>query len=218
MPVYLDMTEKGAWENIRKGNMVVLSDSQALDEAMEKKDSLEGITYMVTERKTFREQSDLCRVHFLTLKGESAVDDEELTLAIKVVDEDFTATVFFPAPDFPEDMTRLALLEDGLDFLWDLEVDEDVLATELEFADGIEAPLEDSNGNQKNVEFKKKGIPLFGEINDPGPTFCTFVEYLAEDFENPELLITEIGDDEEEGGVITALIGAQIGASDIQVY
>jgi len=212
------------WDDLRPGSIVVLSDAQALVEAVRQGlDGAGGLNYEVKRVLRVKALSDLAEWILLWLEGA-----DEVWFMVKIADRQIDLRIYFEVPEFPAG-NRADLIADQM--LWLFEEpgpDWHDQYNELRFTDIItidQAP--DGQGRPAQTCYRQKpfGAQYGGCTEMPkGPGVdvspATLVEYLsAEPTDNPELLILELGgEDDPNGGYIRMMLGCAIDPSDLKVF
>ncbi len=217
-----DLYDPGFWEQVKPGSVVVLSDAQALLEALRQGlDGEGGLNYEVQRILTLKELNDLAAWILLRLKGA-----DEVWLMVKSVGTEIDLRVYFEVPEFqPGD--RADMIDSGMYWLFedpgpDWKSDYDA----LRFADAI--TMDQGESEQKAVSIcyrQKQPGPLFAGCREqPAPGRDTYpaavVEYQTDQVtDNPEMLILEQGGETgQRGGYITLMLGSPVAASDVKVF
>lgn len=183
------------------GNIVTLSDPQTLEMMVEEDAPLgEGLNLTISEKQTFESGGVFWTVY--------EFEQDEICLLTKECGGHCDIRVMFTPPGHV-DGDRLDVVESGNGWLFEAPRDEEDFAyDELKLADGIESP--DGVFNQKNGT-------LYG-TTDRGDTFVGVTEWNSNAKENGELILFEIGgEDDERGGYLRLLQGTNIAESDIEV-
>jgi len=200
--------KKVTLSDVQVGQFIQLKDEQAIEDSI-KAGSIEGIRYEVVRRCVIKERGGLCEWVALYLEE----DEEELVLITRTVDGESVSIVYFDAPEVPNGRVRLDWLERGFDFLWEGDSES---CFDLDYVKSINAPLENAKGDLQEVEFDQKIQPFYGECED---SFVTVVEYGAtEEFVNPDIIVLEIGDDKDEGGMVSMYVGSPVDENDVEIY
>lgn len=233
------------WQAVRPGDIIALTDEQAIQDSLEKGLGAEGMQYEVKRVTRIRELNELCEWLLFDLDSE-----EELRLMVKIVDNEIDIRIYFAAEEFRAG-DRVDMLEQDCYWLFKEPEDPDNFdPVELQFTEELEwsVPL-DNDGVVDNVLFQQKGFgELFGKVTiTPAESgmdnlVASVVELVTnEDVPNPELLIMETGavgsividydeeedketteetetDSERRGGLIELFVGTPINLSEVEVF
>ena len=126
----MEKTDRCYWvsiaDDIRNGKTIIirLSDEQAIEEAISRGDSLEGIDYTVDSIRHFKNDSGLSELLLIGISDEGAEEPVLLTLVIKIVDGTIDMRIHYQDDEFTPS-TREDLIAEGN--LWLFEPDEDIL-------------------------------------------------------------------------------------------
>lgn len=229
-----DKNEPSYWFNVIKhiengGKVVVrLSDQQTIEESISRGAGTEGIDHAIKSVRKFVDESDLSTYLLFELVDAGVDDPDDLYLCVKIVDNEIDMRVYFIDENFePRLRSEIIDAEEDLwlydeddvdDYLND--VDPDI--NSVSYVEEIEQTL----NKKKTITFEQKSQgELYGTSKLTPPEsgvdedeFTTIVEYSTEaDIENPELMILEVGNDEDTGGFVTVLPGSTINESEVDV-
>jgi hypothetical protein len=218
-----EINDPGFWQDVKPGSVVVLSDEQALLEAVRQGlDGEGGLNYDVERVLRLKELNGLADWVLLQLKGA-----DEVWLMVKSVGSDVDLRVYFEVPEFRAgnraDMIAQEmywLFEDpGPDWRQDY--------TALAFADTITMDQGHEDGNAVTICYRRK---LFGQLfagchEQPVPPDdemypAVVVEYQTSDAtDNQEMVILELGGEKsEEGGYIMMMLGCPVNPLEVKVF
>ena len=212
------------WQDIRPGNIVVLSDAQALVEAVRQGlDGTGGLNYEVKRVLRVKALNDLAEWVLLNLEGA-----DEVWLMVKIAGQEVDLRIYFEVPEFPAG-NRADLIAEEMYWLFeDPGPDWHAQYNDLKFTDTIDIdqnPGDQGAPTQTRYHQKPFGTQYGGCSELPkGPGEDVFpaavVEYLTADpTDNPELLILELGgEDDPNGGYIQMMLGCPVDPSDVKVF
>lgn len=204
----LDKHTSEYWKNIEEDSVITLSDEQALTQSLSSGEGVEGINYYVKNIMTLSLNKDIIWKFFI-IRDE--VDEQELWLLAKIVDEDVEVKTYFEVPEF-ESGTRKDLIEN--DYCWLFQEPDnhnDFKYDHLKFSKDIIITSE--TGTEIAYKQKSQG-ELFGRFEN---TVFGIIEYKTEaETDNKELLLLEIGDG-EDGGFVRMLLGNNLNLAEIDV-
>lgn len=219
-------------EAFKKGKTVIirLTDEQSLEEVSSRGGGLEGLDLKVKSFRHFTEESNLAEYLLFELLDEGTDEPDDLRLVIKIVDQTVDRRIHFIDDEF-DPRTRSEVLNDGESWLFDDDDIEDmeegeILKSELAYVDEIQQDVEDNDGNTQTYMFEQKDYgSLHGsstihppESGMPEEEFTMITEYTCVDeIDNPELMVVELGDDDENGGVITLMPGTTLNETEVDV-
>ncbi len=219
-----DVTNLEFWRDVRPNDVVVLSDAQALVEAIRQGlDGDGGLNYEVKRILRIQEQNELGEWQLFRLEGA-----DEVWLMVKASGGQLDLRVYFEVPEFP-DGNRADLITAEMYWLFeDPGPDWDSRYNDLRFAANItiDQAADDSNPpTTTGYQQKPFGAQYGGYTEQPQPPGAdtlpaTVVEYTSNDStDNPELLLLELGGkDDPEGGYISMLLGCPIDPSEVKVF
>lgn len=209
------------WRQLKPGSTISLSDTQALEDSMGEGLGLSARDYVVKERLIVRDLDAL--VEWILFQLQS--DEDKIWFLVKMVEGEIALRVYFEAEGF-EPGTRADLIENEVFWLFDEPLDpESFKCNELSYAREITQDLDEEQG-KREIRFRIKGQ---GELHGactheprgswPETMMATIVEYAAEEESpNSELMILELGGEEgDEGGLITLLLGCEIRQGEVEV-
>jgi hypothetical protein len=203
------------WTDLKVGDIVNISDSQAIEQDMQDNDEIDGIEYAITSIDTYSIKDDLGTFKFFNLKDMSE-QSQALKMVVKIIDNEIDHFIYFQIDDIPVG-NRVDFLEQGFEFFFSNH-EEDIDPLDLEF----NPDLSDPTGKVYNKYMETLGeighVPAESGIDEP--LMCQVVEYLyegEEEVENERLMIIEEGDG-ECGGLITLLSGTTLTLADIEIY
>ncbi len=210
------------WQDITPGSTVTLSDEQALEDAMAQGAGIRGLDYIVKTVDTVTHLDGIAEWRFLHLEG----DEQDLSLMIKIVDNEIMPIIFFEPPEF-EPGSRAFLLNRGHDWLFEAPATDDCVPAELQFTAEIMQTVEQDGGVvELHYQAKAQGV-MYGNCRrqpagqglPAAGAFTALMEYrAAEQCENPELLILETGgQDDPDGGHLTLYLGCPARLNEIDV-
>lgn len=195
------------WLAIRKGDSIILSDKQAIEESLRRDLGADGMTHIVKSARHIRELNDLCQWVVLELDD----DEQDLFLFIKIVDDDIDLRVIFPAAGFTPGNREDMIEEENLWLFQEPSDPDDFELMDLEYTKAVDwdAPFGGPIGDgiiQATYRQKSQGV-LQGQVfcypeeSGIGDQIATVVELSTDerDVDNPEMLILETG----EVGAIT---------------
>ncbi len=212
------------WQDIQPGNIVVLSDAQAMVEAVRQGlDGAGGLNYEIKRVLKIKEHGDLAEWILLRLEGA-----DEVWLMIKIAGREVDLRIYFEVPEFPGG-NRADLIDEEMYWLFeDPGPDWHAQYNDLRFAESItidQGPDEHGPPTRTNYHLKPFGAQYGGFTELPQslvavPSPAVVVEYLTADpTDNPELLILELGgEDDANGGYIRMMLGCSIDPSDVKVF
>ena len=212
------------WQDIRPGGIVVLSDAQALVEAVRQGlDGAGGLNYEVKQVLRIKDHSDLAEWILLRLEGA-----DDVWFMVKTAGREVDLRVFFEVPEFPAG-NRADLIAAEMYWLFeDPGPDWHAQYNDLKFTDIItidQGPGDQGPPTQTRYRLKPFGARYGGCTELPkGPGAevlpAAVVEYLTIDpTDNPELLILELGGEgDPNGGYIQMMLGCPIDPSDVNVF
>jgi hypothetical protein len=224
VPVCSDPTEPAFWLQLGRGKTVILKDVLATEASIEEGDGISGLDYTVSSIKQFDHEDGFAIWRFFEMHRR----EEVLYLMAKLVDEDVSLVVYFETEDIEPD-SRLGMLDNGMDFLFEEDEEGDTAPGHLSFVGEIFQERDDGTV----VYAKKPQGELYGLITtEPRESGCdekmtgTIVEYVADldeegnAPENPEFLIFEEANEDAadlEGGYVRCFLGSPIEQFDISV-
>ena len=213
------------WREIRPGSTITLSDQQAIADSIEQGEGVRGRDYLVNTVWRIRQDESL--VEWLLFKLDD--DEQEIYIVVKIVDRDLNLFVYFEPNEF-QPGNRRDTIERGDTWLFEEPDDvDDFRFDDLKFVREIvwTIEIEDNGGVQdKDVSYRMKGQGvLYGTCtHDPAQAdlermMAAIIEYSSEsDYENPELMLLELGGERgEDGGLISLMIGCSINKSEVDV-
>ncbi len=213
------------WRDIRPGSTVTLSDEQSIADSMKRGEGVKGMDYIVESVLKIRQEDGLAE--WLLLK----LDDEEqdVYLAVKIVDNDFSLLIYFEPVEFPPG-NRRDIVERGDTWIFqepdnpdDFEYDELEFVSEIIWNVDVE---EEGEVVEREITYRIKGQGVLYGSSTHDPTqaglvriMAAVVEYTADkDCANPELMLLELGGEHgEEGGLISMLVGCRINKTEVDV-
>ncbi|GAB6904581.1 hypothetical protein DESC_740051 [Desulfosarcina cetonica] len=212
------------WRDVQPGSIVVLSDAQALVEAVRQGlDGDGGLNYEVKRILRVKSLNDLAEWMLLRLEGA-----DDVWLMVKIAGQAVDLRIYFEVPEFPAG-NRADLIAAEMYWLFeDPGPDWQAKYNDLKFTDRID--IDQGPGNQGPATQTRYHVKPFGaqygtctELpSEPGaaPSLATIVEYLTADpTDNPELLILELGGEgDPHGGYIQMMLGCSMAPSDVRVF
>ena len=218
---FTEKTDPKFWTNLKRGTFVTLSDSQGIEDSIDKGGSVKGVDYKVKSKKTITEVDDMATWIFFKLKG-----DQELYLMAKIVDEDVDLAIYFEANNMESGSRDDVLCNDGHWVFQPPEDEDEFEVSELLFTKSVIQDVEHDDGTEETLIYEQKSQgELFGHVvDDPRPSgnsemLATVVEYVCgTECENPLYLILEEGNEEDdENSFVQFFFGCNIGFSEIDV-
>ena len=218
-----ELTERAFWQDVDPGDLVVLSDAQAMVEALRQGlDGSGGLNYEVRRVLRIEELSGLAEWSLLELAGA-----DQVWLMAKMSGDQVDLRVYFEVPEFPAG-NRADLLEAEMHWLFeDPGPDWNSRYTELRFTSTITIDQGGENDEPTSTSYRLKPFGAqYGSLREqpeiPGATLrpATVIEYLAGvETENPELLLLELGgEDAPEGGFIMMMLGCPVAPTDVKIF
>ena len=209
------------WRELKPGSTISLNDVQALDDSMKTGLGPAARDHVVREIRSIKQLQGPVEWRLFNVED----GDERLWFLVKIVDPDVALRVYFEAEGF-EPGTRSELIDREMSWLFQEPEDPDNFrCNELAYAEEIIQGLE-VEGEEKEIRFriKPQGEQHGACTHEPRQSWpqvmmATVVEYATEEAcANPELLLLELGGEEsEEGGVITLLLGCDVRFSEVDV-
>jgi len=209
------------WRELKPGSTISLTDAQALDDSMQSGQGVSARDYVVRERRSIKQLEGPLEWQLFDVED----GEGRLWFLVKIVDTDIALRVYFEAEGF-EPGTRAELIDREMSWLFQEPEDPDGFrCNELAYAEEIIQDIE-VDGEEKEIRFR---IKPQGELHGacthlpqqswPQVMMATVVEYATQQAcENPELLLLELGGEEgEDGGVITLLLGCGLRLSEVDV-
>jgi hypothetical protein len=208
------------WADVKPGDVVQMKDEQALEDSLRRGDGLNPIDYVVGEIREMPEMNGLATWTMFRLDDSG---EQTLWLLLKIVDDAMDVRAYY-TPD--EDYTptqRMDLINQGVTFLFDT-TDPSIPVCDAMFAPRVAYTEYSEDGSSSEIVYARKNSTLTAEMEIdpppegvPQPVMTLVTEYLAEEeCQNPELLILEVGDD-EQGGMVYLYLGATLGENDFDV-
>ncbi len=219
----VDMHDPGFWEDIGPGSVVVLSDEQALVEAVRQGlDGEGGLNYDVKRVLKLRELNGLAEWILLKLEGA-----DEVWFMVKIAGSEVDLRIYFEVPEFQAG-NRADMIENEIYWLFeDPGPDWQSTYNGLRFADAITMDQGESDRSSVSIHYLPKlfGV-LYAACNELPrlPDIETYpavvVEYQTTDAtDNPEMLVLELGGaDDPKGGFIMMMLGSPVSPSDVKVF
>lgn len=181
---------KKFWKKLKINDVIGLQDKQAIEDQMEEGKDLGETDYEVKSIKTFNDEGNLAEYLLIDLEREN----ENILLAVKIVDDTVSQRIYFKVEDF-EEGNRLDIINRKDEWVFEEPADpSDFEISDLQYASTIEQQID-----EEEVEFYM--LPqgeLYGECTSIpkesgiGNIFLTLVEYTTDvDCINPFMLITE---------------------------
>ncbi len=209
------------WRELKPGSTISLNDAQALEDSMKTGLGVSARDYVVREIRSIVQLQGPVEWQLFNVED----GEERLWFLVKIVDTDIALRVYFEAEEFHPG-TRSELIDREMSWLFqEPENPDDFRWNELAYTEEIIQALE-VEGEEKEVIFriKPQGEQHGACTHEPRQSWpqvmmATVVEYsTAAACENPELLLLELGGEEgEEGGVITLLLGCDVRLSEVDV-
>lgn len=202
------------WRTLQPGTYVQLTDTQTMMQSLGT-DQAPTRTYEITSINVHEELSDHVTFYVCRMAN---IDGEILYLIAKAVDDDaIDVGIYFDMDEF-EPRSREDLFDDGDTWIFlEPEDTEDFHLLDLEFAETISLSMTDNLGTEFQVQYDQTDVGALQTRTTYNPTIrgvedhlSTIVEFAADDdrTENLRIMIIETGEeDNEEGGVISVLIG-----------
>ena len=212
----VDKMTSGFWSDVAVGDVIQLKDEQALKDSLERGRGFNPIEYIVGEIRSLREADGLCSWTMYRLDDPG---QQTLWLLRKVVDDLMDLRTYYTPDESYSPTLRDDLIAQGASFLFDTTVP-DVPLHDALFAPVIAYTLPDVG----EINFVRKNTTLTAVMRiTPAPSgviqpvMTMVTEYVTEQqYENPELLILEIGDD-DAGGMVHLFLGSNLGETDFDV-
>ena len=217
----IDKNSPAAWKKIPIGSTITLTDDQSIKDSMDRGEGVVGRDYTIESVWNIFHDERLAEWRLYKL----ADDEQDIWLVVRIVDQSVDLLVCFEPEEF-EPGNRKDAIE--LDQAWIFDEPDDIdnfKYDELKFTPEIIWEVLDED-EEKDAVFKMKrtGV-MYGsctynpESSGLGRMMAAVVEYRSEtDFENPDLFLFELGgENSDEGGLITMLIGCSINTSEIEV-
>ena len=203
------------WITFPPGSFVVLSDSQSMDDSKKRGDGYNPIRYAVQSVGVATDIEGLATWALVHLDDRH----QKLLLLVKCVNQETDYRLYYASEDFKADR-REDVVERGDRWLFDAPKDESALkVADLRY--GAELVLT-IDGNALAYVNKQQGERHANYTETPSDgnhkLLATIVEYsTADDTENPELLIVEIGAASRRTGEIALYLGCSIRESEIDL-
>jgi hypothetical protein len=216
----LDTSQPEFWQALRPGALITLNDELARKDSQAKTGQAEGISYTVKAVRRVEEARGLGQWTMLHLQGSyPEFKDQYLWFVVKVVDDHLGLAVYEAVKDLAAG-NRKDFIDRG--DLWLFQKPEDaehVVYNLLRYTMDITRTVE---GAEIQYSLKPQGELQGTCVEEPAPSgltsplVATMVEYVtAQKCDNPELLVMEVGADDEEGGSITLMEGGPIDAAEV---
>ena len=214
----LDVYNSDFWKGINPGSTITLKDKQAIEDSMEKGNGMAGIDYIVKTAYRLKEINDLAQWYLFLLDD----PEEQIWVMVKIVEQETDFRVYFEHPQFEPGNREDMIEQEKLWLFMEPDNPVDFQYNDLIFTDQIE--IEDDNNQM--LSYKQKGakelhckcdiMPAQSGINNP---IVTIVEYKAiEACENPELLLFELGGEENsKGGLIRLMLGCNLRPTELDI-
>jgi len=208
------------WDDVKVGDVVQMMDEQALEDSRKRGNGLNPIDYTVGEVRTIGEVTGLGTWMMYRLDDPG---QQTLWLVLKIVDELMDVRVYYtPDEDFTPN-NRDTLVNEGK--IWMLDTTQGLPIMDALFAPSIAYVEKHDDGSEISLNYIRKTSTLTAEMAiDPPPAglplrMMTLVtEYnTSQSCLNPELLVLEVGDDEQQGGLMQLFLGANLGEADFAV-
>jgi hypothetical protein len=224
MPDITDIKDPNFWQDIKLGSVVVLNDAQAMMEAIKRgMDADGGLNYETKRILRLTELNNLATWIFLKLEG---VD--EAWFMVKIVGQEVDLRIYFEVTEFVTG-NRADMIANEMHWLFeDPGSDWQSTYNDLQFSNIIN--MDQNAGENKpatRIVYQQKpfGTMFARCIEEPQEAgledyLADIVEYsTADETDNPELLILELGgEDSQEGGYIMMMLGCGVSASDLRVF
>lgn len=219
-----DLRKADFWQQVAPGHLVVVSDAQALLEAVRQDlDAEGGLNYEVKRVLRLKELSALAEWVLVRLEGA-----DEIWLMAKIVGDAVDLRLYFEVPEFPPG-NRADMLDQDMYWLFeDPGPDWQDCYEVLQFAQAITVDQEPGEaGTPTSTCYRQKPWgTLYGQCRETPasplgePYAAAIIEYQTEDpSDNPELLILELGGEQEtKGGYITMMLGCPAEPSELRVF
>ncbi|MDP8239519.1 MAG: hypothetical protein P9X24_10555 [Candidatus Hatepunaea meridiana] len=220
-----DKDKPDFWREIHPGSTITLTDEQSISDSMERGEGIKGRDYIVESVWKIRQEDGFAEWLLFNLDDE----DQEIWLVVKIVDQNVGIFVYYEPDEFAAG-NRRDVIERG--DLWLFNEPDDVdnfRFDELKFVREILWTVDiedDGDVKEKEILYQLKGQGvLYGSCRhdpiQPGleRIMATVIEYdTSEDYENPELMILELGGEKgDEGGLISLMVGSNINMSEVEV-
>jgi len=212
MALDLDKYQAEFWRTVKVGQTVVLSDEQAIEDALKAGKGKTEMDYLVKSIRVIEDRKTGIEWRFLRLES-----PDNLWILIKIVDREFDLRAYFEPSDFqPGD--RQDLLDHECYWMFDEPADpNNYRLNDLQFARSFE--IEGCVYEQKPFGMLAgfvRETPVVKELEGVLTCVC---EYRTEgETKNPEAIFIEMGGEHSErGGYIYVLLGNPISQEDIEV-
>lgn len=188
------------------GSTVTLSDKSTIDESVKRGEGVKPVDFIVKSIIEIRENNNLAQWLFVELDG-----PEELKLIARCVDNEIDYRIMFEVEDIGI-CNRADMINNRNEWMFqEPDNPNNFDYDELNYTKEINLTSSD-----QNITYIQKGGELYGKEMKSN-LFAAVIEYVAsEGCSDPELLITEIGND-DEGGLITMYMGSFINRSEIEI-
>jgi hypothetical protein len=218
----MDKSKPEDWMAVRPGSVVTVSDAQGIADSMKRGLGVRGIDYTVERIGKLRQVNDLSTHLLFTLK-----DEAQMTyLLVKIVDDLIDLGLYFE-PDGLAPGTRQELVDRGALWLFQEPSNpQNFDPAELRYTTSIRQTLPKAGGGQEEVlyEIKPQGELQCDYTETPprsgmsGNLLATVVEYrTAQQTENPEFLILEIGEKNGTSSYVQFFLGCGVKFSEVDV-
>ncbi len=212
MAIDLDKYQAEFWRTVKVGQTVVLSDEQAIEDALKAGKGKTEMDYLVKSIRVIEDRKTGIEWRFLRLDT-----PDNTWVLIKIVDREFDLRVYFEPGDFQQG-DRQDLLDNECYWMFDEPADPDnYCLNDLQFAQSFEI--------DGSVYARKPFGMLAGVIREIPPVkeldgvMACVCEYRSDgETKNPEAIFIEMGGERSErGGFVYVLLGNPISQEDIEV-
>jgi hypothetical protein len=218
----MDKSKPEDWMAVRPGSVVTISDTQGIADSMKRGLGVRGIDYTVSSVGRLRQVNGLSTHLLFTLKDESQMT----YLLVKIVDDLIDLGLYFE-PDGLAPGTRQELVDRGALWLFQEPSNpQNFDPAELRYTTTIRQTLPKAGGGQEEVvyDIKPQGELQCDYFETPprsgmsGEALATIVEYrTAQETENPEFLVLEIGEKNGASSYVQFFLGCGIKFSEVDV-
>lgn len=218
----MDKSKAADWLAVRPNSVVTISDAQGIADSMKRGLGVRGIDYTVRSVGRLKQLDGLSTHLFFTLS-----DTEQTTyLMVKIVDDLIDLGLYFEVDGLAPG-TRRELVERGALWLFQEPANpHNFDPAELRYTTSIKQTLPNANGQPEEIlfELKPQGELQCDYFETPprtgmsGDALATIVEYrTAQEAENPEFLILEIGEKDGTSSYVQFFLGCGVKFSEVDV-
>lgn len=216
MPIDLDKYTAEFWKYITVGQSIILSDEQAVEDALKAKNGTTEMDYIIKSIRHIEDEDTGIVWRFFQLESE-----DNIWFLVKIVDQEFDLRVYFEPDDFAQG-DREDLIKNECHWVFE-EPDNlsDFKLNDLEFT-----KLFTMGDDEDEVEYSIKPVGMLTGMvtNDPpskgidNSMACVVEYHTGAEVQNTEAMFIEIGGEESEsGGFIMMLMGNPISQEDVEV-